>query len=280
MTKFKILISTALFWAISITTTATCHAIETIRINGSGIALDMMKPLITAYLKTNHNVHIEMGKPLGSSGATKALIAGALDIAVCSRSIKHEEAAQGVTQKKYGKTPLVIVTEMNVPKYKISTRELEDIFTGKLVSWDNGEKIRLILRPQEDIDTKILRKLSNGMNIAIDIAHARPGMIMAITDPESYSAIARTPGGIGTTGMNSIISKKLNLKILTLNGIKPTLKTISNGTYPLVKEINFSTTAKTSPTALRLIGYIFSPQGRAIAQKSGVLVISGLPQGK
>jgi len=280
VTKFKTLILIVLFLSISITTTTTCHAVETIRINGSGIALDMMKPLVAAYLKANQNVRIEMGKPLGSSGATKALIAGALDVAVCSRDLKPEEAAQGVTLKKYGITPLVIATEKSVPKSGISTKELEDIFTGKLASWENGEKIRLVLRPQEDIDTKILRKLSSGMNSAIDIAHARPGMILAITDPESYSAIARTPGGIGTTGMNSIISEKLHLKILSLNGIKPSLKTISNGTYPLAKEISFATTAKTPPAALKLINYIFSPRGRAIAEKSGVLVTAGLTEGK
>ncbi len=280
MTKFKSLILTALFLVSSITTASTCQASETIRINGSGIALDMMRPLIAAYLRSNQNAHIEMGKPLGSSGATKALIAGALDMAVCSRGLNPEEAAQGVTQKKYGITPLVIATEKYVPKSGISTKELEDIFTGKLATWENGEKIRLVLRPQEDIDTKILRKLSSGMNSAIDTAHARTGMIMAITDPESYSAISRTPGGIGTTGMNSIISEKLNLKILSLNGIKPSLQTISNGTYPLTKEINFSITTKTPPAALKLINFIFSRQGRTIAEKSGVLVTAGLPEGK
>lgn len=116
----------------SIISAATCHAVETIRINGSGIALDMMKPLLAAYLKVNGNVRIEMGKPMGSSGATRALIAGALDIAVCSGNLKLEEAAQGVTQKKYGITPLVIATEKNVPKSGISTKELEDNFKRHL----------------------------------------------------------------------------------------------------------------------------------------------------
>ena len=258
----------------------TCQASEIIRINGSGNALDMMKPLIAAYIKTNRNIRIEMEKPLGSTGATKALLTGALDLAVTSRNIKPEETTKGARQLKYGKTPVVIVTEKNVHKSGISTKELEDIFTGKKIYWENGEKIRLVLRPNEDIDTNILRALSDGINKAIDAAHARPGMIMAITDPESYSTIAKTPGSIGTTSLNSIISEKLPLNILSFNGIKPSLKAISNGSYPLAKEINFVTTTKTTPETKRLINYIFSPQGRAIAEKAGVLVTASPTEGK
>src|SRR5512143_2431497 len=83
-----------------------CPADDTVRINGTGSALDMVKPLIKAFTKKTSNVHIEMGRPLGSSGSVKALLAGALDIAVIGSPLAAEDIAKGARQSAYGSTPL------------------------------------------------------------------------------------------------------------------------------------------------------------------------------
>jgi phosphate transport system substrate-binding protein len=99
-------------------------------------------------------------------------------------------------------------------------------------------------------------------------------MIIAVTDPEACSAIATTPGGFGVSGLTSIIVNRLPFNILSLNGVKPTPKSLANGTYPLAKEISFVTTSRTTPDALKFLEFVYSSQGRAIADKSGVLVSS------
>jgi len=252
-----------------------CLAVDTIRINGSGNALDMMKPMIVAFQKANKDIRITMDKPLGSSGAVKALLAGALDMVMSSKQLKPEEAAKGARQEVYGRTPLVIITEKNVLKTGITTQELEDIFTGKNTTWPNGEQIRLVVRPHEDVDSKILGTLSAGMAGAIHAVRSRPGMIIAVTDPEAYTAISKTPGGVGATGMTSIIAERIPVSSLTLNGVTASPKTLASGTYPLSKEISIVTTPKTPPAAHKFIRFLLSPQGRAIASKTGVLAATG-----
>lgn len=251
------------------------EAVETIHINGSGNALDMMKPLIEAYRKAHPGIRIEMEKPLGSSGALKALLAGALDVAVSSKALKPEELAQGAVLHEYGKTPLLIVTEKSVRKTNITTRELEDIYIGKARVWPDGEHIRVILRPEGDIDTKILRGLSPGMNSAISKAQKQHGMITAVTDPEARETVSKTPGAISAQALTGIVVDKSPLNVLTLNGIKGTPKALADGTYPLAKDISFVTTSRISPAALKLLDFIYSSQGRAIAGKSGVQVTAG-----
>lgn len=252
-----------------------CTATETIRINGSGSALDMMKPMIAAFQKNNKNVRIVMEKPLGSSGAVKALLAGALDLVLSSKPLKPEETAKGAQLQVYGKTPLVLIANNKVRKADVTTKELEDIYSGKSTKWPDGEAIRLALRPQEDIDSKIISSLSPGMANAMSSARSRPGMIISVTDPEAYTTVSVTPGGFGATGMTSIISEKLQVSSLTLNGVAASPKTLAGGTYPLSKEISIVTTPKTPPAAHKLISFILSPQGRAIAGKTGVLVTAG-----
>jgi len=250
-----------------------CRAADaTIRINGSGSALDLMQPLVKAYQKANPSASVAMEKPLGSSGALKALLAGALDLVAASRQLKPEETAKGAQLRKYGRTPQAIVTHKGVPKQDITTRELEEIYSGTSTKWSNGENIRLVLRPKEDIDTAILRALSPGMATSLAAAMARPGMVVAVTDQEAYAAVSKTAGGLGTTGLTSIITQKLALNVLSLNGVKPTLRSLASGGYPLSKEISFVTVPGTSPAALKFLDFVYSRQGRHIAEKAGVLI--------
>jgi len=255
-------------WALS----GICLAAETVRINGSGSALSMLKPMVAAYLKSNRDVRIEIEKPLGSSGAIKALLAGALDVVASSRAPKPEEVAQGAQLRAFGRTPLVIVTEKSVNKLNITTKELEEIYTGKNSKWQNGETLRLVLRPRKDADTHILRGLSPGMNDAVNASLVRPGMLVAITDLDAYTTISKTPGALGASGLTSIITEKLPLNKLTLNGVAPTPTNLANGSYPLYKPIDFVTGSRTTPEAQKFINFVYSPQGRAIASKVGVLV--------
>ncbi|MBI5484166.1 MAG: substrate-binding domain-containing protein [Deltaproteobacteria bacterium] len=271
LTSRSLLLAACLFALIGVLP-INCLAAETVRINGSGSCLDMLKPFVEAYGKINRAVLIEIEKPLGSSGALKALLSGALDAVASSKALKPEEIAKGALQREYGRTPLAIVTEKNVRKMDITTKELEEIYAGKTTKWQNGESIRLILRPSQDIDTHILKTLSPGMSNAVNAAHSRPGMIVAVTDPEAYTAVSKTPGGIGATGLTSIITEKLPLNVLSLNGVAPTPRNLASGTYPLFKEISFVTTPRTTPAALKFIDFVYSPQGRAIADKTGVVV--------
>lgn len=245
-------------------------ASDKIRINGSGTSVAMMKPFLEAYGKGNHHVLFQMEKSLGSSGAIKALLAGAIDIAVISRSLKPDEINRGLRIRYYGKTPLVIVTEKKVPLQNITTGELEDIYSGKTKKWSNGETIRIILRPNEETDTKIMRGLSSGMAEAIAKAHKRRGMRIAMTDFESIEALSGTAGAIGASTLTQVLVGQFPVNVLALNGIKPGRKNQANRKYPLFKDIIFVTTSQLSAATEEFLNYVYSQKGRAIAEKSGV----------
>jgi phosphate transport system substrate-binding protein len=107
---------------------------------------------------------------------------------------------------------------------------------------------------------------------AVTMAQRRQGMIVAVTDPESNDMVAKTTGGIGASGLTGVIVGKAPLHVLALDGVMPSRKTLANGTYPLGKDINFVTTDKLPPAAAKFLDYIYSPKGRAIAEKAGVLI--------
>jgi len=269
VTRTLQLLLLATLWAWPVRSFAT----ETIRINGSGTGLEMMKPLIQAYLKTTPDVLFVMKPPLGSSGAHKALAAGALDIAVSSKPLTQQETEQGLRLTPFGRTPLAIVAGLNVPLSGLTTTEIEAIYTGRTRKWSNNAIIRLILRPMEDIDTKILRRLSPGMDEAIDQAHNRRGILTAVTDPESNEAVSKIPGSLGTAGLAGLLVEKPSLKILSLNGVMPTVAALEQGRYPLAKPIHFVTREPLSESAQRFLLFVYSDAGRDIVARVGVQVV-------
>jgi len=253
---------------------------EVIRVNGSGAALDMMTLLNDAYQKLHPETRIEMLKPLGSSGAIKALLAGALDLAVSSKTLLPEQVSLGAQSLEFGVTPLVIVTERSVHKTDITTRELEEIYRGTANKWPDGEPIRIVLRPQTDIDTAILRRLSPAMNSAVDTAQSRPGMVTAVTDPEANDMIAKMPGAIGSSALCSLLVAKPPLNALSLNGVTPRVSALADRSYPLSKDIRFITKGAPPPAVAAFLAFIYSARGRSIAEGAGVLVTAGGPAGK
>ncbi|MFN7957324.1 MAG: substrate-binding domain-containing protein [Holophagaceae bacterium] len=245
---------------------------DTIRVNGSGSAMSMLKPLAEAYQRSNRHVEITLGRPLGSSGALKALLAGALDLAMSSKPLTAEEAAKGARLHPYGKTPMALVAERGVPDTDLSSRQLEDIFAGRMTRWAGGSPLRLVLRPEGDVDTQVLRGLSPAMNQAVSLAQARPGMLLAVTDPDATALIARTQGGCGIAGLASVLGDGHPLKILTLDGLSPSTALLASGTYPLAKDIHIVVTDKATPSVRAFIDFLYSKPGRALAQKAGVWV--------
>ena len=247
-------------------------ASEAVRINGTGSGLEMIRPLFQAYGKTAPDISLEMEKPLGSSGALRALMAGAIDIAVTGTPTDPEAIRHGLKTRRFGKTPLAIVTEKTVPAQTVSTAELENIYRGNRGKWSDGRAVRVILRPNQDTDTKILRGLSPGMDEAVTRAHGRPGMFVAVTDLESNEMVSKTPGGIGTAGLTGVLTGDRPLKVLALNGVMPSRKTLAEGAYPLAKELYFVTTGNLPHAAQEFLDFVYSNKGRSIAERIGVLI--------
>lgn len=269
------LVNNICFLLLSLLLARPALATDLIRINGTGSAMMLMKPLSMAYGKVHPEVEFKLDNPLGSSGAIKALLAGVQDIALSSRDLTPEEASAGANFREYAKTPLAIITNKGVDKNDLTTQELVDIYAGKTMNWPDGKPVRLILRPMEDTDTKLIRKLSPEMDAAMTSAQERRGMTVAVNDSDSVEVIAKTPGALGASGLTVVIVKKLPLNVMSLNLIEPTPETLFNGAYPLAKPLGIVTLGTLPEPAKKFLAFVYSQEGRGIAQANGARVTAG-----
>lgn len=273
----KIMMFTLLFTllsaggALSAALPAAPPAETFITIGGTGSALGTMKQLAALYEKSRPGIKIRILPSLGSTAGIKAVLGGALDLALASRPLTVDERQAGAVEAEYARSPFVFITNARVNKKDISLRELEGIYSNPSAGWSDGGRVRLVLRPEKDIDTKLVRSLSPGMEQAVKSAMARPGMIMAITDQESTDAVARTPGAVGAATLSEIISESRPVNVLSFNGIQADGKSVLDGSYPLVKSFYLVTTLKSRKEARQFSEFVRSPAARAILTKNGNL---------
>lgn len=248
---------------------------EIIKIGGTGAALATMRALGEALQKSRPDVKIVIVPGLGSSGGRKALLGGAIDLAVTSKGGKGEEKLEGAIATLYGKTPLVFATSTKNPASALTSQQIVDIWNGKIPAWPDGQRLRLVLRPAADSDTDVLKTLAPAMEQAIKSALSQQGMRMAITDGDSADAIETLQGALGTSTLALIISEKRSLKALALNGVTPSPKSIADGTYPLVKSMYLLTGSKPSQAAQEFASFVRSARGREILGQLGHWVVEG-----
>jgi phosphate transport system substrate-binding protein len=242
---------------------------DTVRIGGTGGALGGMK-LLAEEFKKSHPVDMVIVLPsMGSSGGIKAVLSGALDIGIGNRALTDVEQGRGLVGREYARTPLVIAVAKKNSVSGLTLQQVTDIYSGKTRTWPDGTQLRLVMRPEAEFDTTVLKNMSADMNRAVQDALSRKGMIVAVTDQDSADAIEKIPGALGSTTLAQILSEKRALKELSLNGVDPGLKTIADGTYPYVKTFYLITGPNASALARQFIEFVFSARGREILTGSG-----------
>lgn len=270
----KSILAAAILALMTITPFPSSARAETvIKVGGTGCALGTMRQLAAAYEKSQPGVKIKVMPSLGSTAGIKAVLAGAIDIGLASRALKENERQQGAQSIEYARTPFVFITNPSVDKKNLTTRELEEIYKRPDARWPDGKMIRLILRPEQDTDTVLVSNVSPAMQQAMKAAHARPGMIVAITDQEATDAVSRISSSFGTAALSEILSGKEPVNVLSFNGVQPTVKGLTDKSYPLFKSIILVTTPKISAEARKFAAFITSPAAAAILQSNGNLPV-------
>ena len=240
-----------------------------VRIGGTGSGLGTMQHLVDAFRQAHPQANFVIVPSLGSGGGIQALRAGAIDVAVISRPLKEKERGPDITAVEYARTPLVFAMGVPAIAGSLTVPELVSIYGGERKTWPNGRLLRLVLRPESESDTDIIKSVSPEMSQAVTGALARPGMIMALTDKASADRLETIPGAFGATTLAQIVSENRALKPLAIDGVAPSLTMLADAKYRYFKTLFTVTGPKTSRDAHEFTAFVRSAAGREILQNNG-----------
>ena len=149
-------------------------------------------------------------------------------------------------------------------------QQIASLYNGDLQSYPDGTPIRLIMRPDVEIDIHLVRGLSPEIDAAVLRAQVREGMSVAVTDHDNGEMLVKTRGAIGWMTMAQLISENLELAPLPIDHILPSpgklcLRQVST------LQIFFRGYREPSPAlwSKSFLEFLTSAEGRAILSKNG-----------
>ena len=228
-----------------------------------------MELLAREFHSKNPDIAITTEPSLGSGGGIRAVLAGAIGLAVTSRPISESERQLGAVEIEYARTPFVFAVSNKSRVSAITAQQLADIYSGKMTNWADGSPVRIVLRPISDIDTDMIKQISPDVQRGVVAAQSRRGVRLSVNDQDAADDIEAIPGAVGPTTLALIVSEKRALRALKFNGQEPTAKNAASGTYPYFKRLFLVTGAKRPVAVERFIAFVQSPAGRNIIVSNG-----------
>ncbi|MDA8104580.1 MAG: substrate-binding domain-containing protein [Nitrospiraceae bacterium] len=246
-----------------------------IKIAGGSTALGSMELLAAAFQESHPRISVRIYQGIGSAGGLRAVAGGAADIGLMGRPLLGNELTMGLSSIEYARTPLAFIAGGDVNVSGVTMEDVVKIYRGETTTWPNGERIRLILYSASDLDTALERQISREMSEAIDAALARPGMIFAWSTQDGYDKVKKTPGSFGFCSLTKVLTEKGSVRVLSYNGVLPSVKNLKNGSYPLYKPLYVVVKSNPSRAVRDFLHFIFSSKGQLILEKAGGVPVSG-----
>jgi phosphate transport system substrate-binding protein len=250
-----------------------CAHADTIRIGGTGSGVGMLKLLGEHFVRLHPGHRVEVLPAIGSKAGIKAMRAGAIQIAISNSQASQEDQTAGVLCRLYGSSALAFISHLDAPGTDITRERLEQLLAGSQAQWSNGKPVRLVLRPLNDGDSSLLASLKTGMGAALHQAHARAGLTVALTDSDAVDYVEATSMALGTSSMAQVQSEQRRVKVLSLDGVMPSVDSVEAGRYPLVKQMLLCQRSDASEVTRSFVQFVLThPEALALLRNNGHFV--------
>lgn len=242
---------------------------ETVKVAGSESELFLMNELAKAYMEKYREDRIEVRQDsIGAKGAFMGTSKGAIDIGLSARRLLESEKSLGLELIEIARIATVVgVNAETVPVEEIKSRQLCDIYSGKIRNWSElggpNASIKPLTMPEPDCAKVSVRE---GFPCFTKLKESSDVVLMPKLDSMN-AAIAGNPNTIGFTDVMAIENSKGKIRALKIDGVSASRETVASGKWQMVRHCYLVLGKKRNEAISRFIEFIRSPAGEAILKK-------------
>jgi len=246
-------------------------------IKGSDTVLPLSSAWAEAYMQKHPNVMISVTGG-GSGVGFASLINGSCDIANASRAAKAKEISQGrdrniklkaITVAKDG---IAVIVNPRNSIDSMSISQLSKLYSGAH-SWKEigGANTKVVTAGRDS---------SSGTYVFFQDAvlqgkRYRADMLTLPSNAAICQAVSQDEGAVGYVGLAFAkeFAAKHKVKIVSIGGVVPSEKTVSNGKYPLWRPLYCYTDGKCTGAVADYLKFALSSEGQKIVEKVGYVAL-------
>jgi len=243
-----------------------------ITVKGSDTLVRLGQRWAEEYMKTHPGSVIQVAGG-GSGTGIAALINGTTDICEASRDMKPQEygdaEAKGIKPYRVAVAldGIAVFLHVSNPVTELTLDQLKGIYTGEITNWKQvgGEAHAIILYGRENnsgtysfFKEHVLKNLDYA-----EQTQTLPGTAAVV------NAISKDKYGIGYGGIawERGVKPAAVKKDASTPGVLPDIKTVTDGSYPISRELYWFTNGAPSGELKDLFNWALSPVGQKIAEE-------------
>lgn len=244
------------------------EAAVSIQVAASEAAMPLVGVLAEEARKTTPPLELNLLPPSHSGGALAAVLTADADMAVLTRQPRDDEMTDDLVYMQLARDGLVFATHPGTGVADLSSSDLQAIYAGEVTNWSQlgGRNVQIVVldRPEHSSPKFVLRNTVFGPDLVITSNASeleRPGMMDI--------SLATIPGTIGYTSLGGAISGDLQINILALDGVRPTVPNVEQGIYPLFRPIGLVIPAVPDRKTMLLVDAVYHPDQEQLLTSVG-----------
>lgn len=257
--RMRSLVAALLFLFVALTGTGCGPRKQAdIRIAGSTSVQPLSEELADAFMKKNPGISVIVAGG-GSSAGIKAAQDGTADIGASSRELKPEER-KGLVETVIARDAIAIIINPKNKVSQLSLEQLRGIFAGEITNWKDvgGEDAPIHIFTREE---------GSGTRGAFEeIVMGKDKRITGKASVQNSTGAIRTAvewdeSAIGYISLGSVNGR---VKVVAIDGVRPSEETVLKGTYKLWRPFIYLTKGEPRGVVKRYIDFVLSPEGQRI----------------
>lgn len=237
-----------------------------VRIAGDGASLPALKILAEAYPE-RENVHFVFPDRVSSGEGLESVRAGEADICAVSRQIVPSERSLGLEYAPFSVDCLAVVTNRAARVDSLTTEQLRSIYSGEITNWSEvgGADLPVVVLDRDERESAkiVLRRFALGDTRVGD------GAVELCYEEDLASRVECTPGAIGFTSYGLVVSDGLDVDVVKMDGIRPSVRAARTGEYGAHRQLGIVYSDKAGAEVSRFVEWATGPQAAALLEQKG-----------
>ncbi|MDP2631449.1 MAG: substrate-binding domain-containing protein [Candidatus Uhrbacteria bacterium] len=256
------------FRAVNSTTGTIGDLQNRIVISGSSSSISILTPIAEKFQEENPDIEIQFLPGTASGDGIIGVANELIDIGALARPINESEAElyPDVVGNTFVMDAMVLGVHNSVTVKNLSSDEVRKIHSGEISNWSEvgGEDAIIILLDREESESSkiLLREVILGDELVISETAT-----LLHTSESLETALEDIPNSVGQTSFGAIKMKGLDFNALAIDGIAPSVATIKNGKYKMVRNYGIAyKESNLSKATEDFIDFIFSSEAEGILE--------------
>lgn len=234
---------------------------------GTGDGIEVLRMIAAAYSAKNPHTTVLIPPSIGSGGGIAAVGSDKEVLGRIARPLSEAERQQGLVATPLFHMPSAIFVHRSSQVTGLTSRQLADIYAGKIVNWREvggaDLRIKVVRREEADSTLAILRQSMPGWKDLVITERSK----LAMTTQEAVNSVKEVDGAIGFGPYTKLLEAELT--VLKIDGKYPT-----DSGYPSAVTVSLIHKANTiTPEAKAFLAYSRTPEVIDMITKLGAVPV-------